>query len=141
MKLRFIYLIVVAFLFTGCDKVPQNYDEVYDLFTNKQWDLDYIMEDRGEGPVLYNDNYNTTTLLFNPNQTLFIEVNGKDYVGSWKLESVKSSLHLVIDIPDLKYISRDWVITDIYGWGYEEIRVVVKTYDFDRGINMEMGLN
>lgn len=141
MKFRFIYLFVAVFLFTGCEKVPQSYDEVYDLFVTKQWDLNYIMEDRGKGPVLYNDNFNTTTLLFNPNKTLFVEVSGKEYVGTWGLETVKSSLHLSIDIPDLEYISKDWIITDIYGWGYEEIRVIVKTYDFSRGINMEMGLN
>lgn len=142
MKLRFIYLIIVAFLFTGCEKVPSKYNEVNTLFTSKQWHLAYIKEDRGIGPVLYNDSYNTTHLFFNSDKTIKITIDNREYYGTWELETIgSSSLLLLIDIPELSYLSHNWVIKDIYRWGYEQIRVVLFCYDFDRGINMEMGLN
>jgi hypothetical protein len=140
MNSKFILFIFAIFLFNGCYKEPDNFDDITSLLNNKQWRLAYISEDRGVGPIKYNDNYNTTTLFFSSDNSSLIKLNGKEYYGNWTLDPVKSSFHLVIDIPEVQYISKSWVITDIYRWGYDQTRVVLKNYDFETGMSLEMGL-
>ena len=140
MKFKFIVFIFVIFFLSSCYKSPDNYDDISTLLNSKQWNLAYISENRGVGPIKYNDNYNTTTLFFSSDNSSLIKLNGKEYYGNWTLDPVKSSFHLVIDIPEVQYISRSWVITDIYRWGYDQTRIVVKTYDSKTGMSLEMGL-
>lgn len=141
MNLKFVLIFIATLFFSSCYKKPNNYDEITELLSSKQWTLAYLSEDIGKGSIKYNDTYNTTTFIFYPDKTSLIKINGNDYIGTWELDPVKSSFHLVMDIPEVDYISRSWVITDIYRWGYDQTRVVVRTYDFDRAIFLEMGLN
>jgi hypothetical protein len=140
MKFRFIYLFVAALLFAGCGKEVHSYDETNSVLVSKQWQIAYVMEKRDKGPVLYNDNYLTTNLVFYSNGQVYTKINSNEYVGEWELIEIKSNPYLEINIPNLTYLSGGWVVSDMYIWGYDQMRLVLTRYDFDRGVNMEMGL-
>lgn len=141
--IKSILTFIAVITMMSCEK-NEGYDtgqEINELLTGKQWQVAYIMEEHERGSIRYNDNYLTTDLVFTENGSVFTEIDNRQYVGTWELIPIKSKNYYIdIRIPDLEYISRGWIVHDIYGWGYEQTRVVVRTYDFDKGINYEMGL-
>lgn len=141
MNLKFVLIFITTLFLSSCYNKPNTYDEITELFNSKQWTLDYVSEDVGKGPIRYNDNYNTSTFFFYPDKTSIIKINGNVFTGTWDLEEIKGNYILHINIPEVEYISRGWVVTDIYRWGYDQTRVIVKSFNFDRDVNMEMGLN
>lgn len=141
--IKSISIFIAILSMSSCEKM-EGYDtgeELNTLLTSKEWQVAYIMEEHEKGPVRYNDNYLTTDLIFTEQGEVFTEIDNIQYAGKWQLIPIKSNNYYIdIDIQGLEYISRGWVLHDIYGWGYEQTRVIVRTYDFDKGINYEMGL-
>lgn len=139
-KSLLIFIAIISMM--SCEKMEgyDTGDELNTLLTGKQWQVAYIMEEHERGPNRYNDNYLTTDLIFTDNGQVFTQIGDIQYTGTWQLVPVKSSYHLDIEIPGLSYISKGWVVHDIYGWGYDQTRVIVRTYDVKKGINYEMGL-
>ena len=141
--IKSILTLIAVITMMSCEK-NEGYDtgeELNTLLTGKQWQVAYIMEEHERGPVRYNDNYLTTDLVFTEQGDVYTEIDNIQYTGKWELIPIKSkNYYIEIDIPGLKYISKGWVVHDIYGWGYEQTRVVVRTYDFENGVKYEMGL-
>ncbi len=110
-KLFLIFALTLTLF--SCEKSYDTYDDLYELLVSKQWHLSYISEDRGKGPLVFNDNFNTTMVYFYSDKTVSIKLNSNTYIGTWEVDPIKSSFTLDVNVPDLEYISRGLVVLSI----------------------------
>ncbi len=131
-------LILLTILFFGCDKNTNGYNELSDLLQGQTWHISYVQEISESGQIRFDQSYpyNLYNLDFNQ-KNIIIKTSRDIFIGEWVIIDGKN-LILKIDTPDnieINKLSGDWTVDDIYVWGYDQDRIVLKKNNIEIGLN------
>jgi hypothetical protein len=131
-------LILLTILVFSCDKNAHGYNELSDLLQSQTWYISYIQEISESGQVRFDQSYPYDIYKLDFNQKNIIIKTSRDiFIGEWVIIDGKN-LILKIDTPDnieINKLSGEWVVDDVYVWGYDQDRIVLKKNNIEIGLN------
>lgn len=131
-------LILLTILFFGCNKNTNGYNELSNLLQSQTWYISYIQEISESGQLRYDQSYpyNIYKLDFNE-KNIIIKTSRDIFVGEWTIID-DENLILKIVTPDnieINKLSGEWIVNDVYVWGYDQDRIVLKRNNIEIGLN------
>lgn len=131
-------LILLTILVSSCEKNTHGYNELSDLLQSQTWHISYIQEISESGQLRYDQSYpyNIYKLDFNE-KNIIIKTSRDIFVGEWTIID-DENLILKIVTPDnieINKLSGEWIVNDVYVWGYDQDRIVLKRNNIEIGLN------
>lgn len=131
-------LILLTILVFSCEKNTHGYNELSDLLQSQTWYISYIQEISKSGQLRYDQSYpyNIYKLDFNE-KNIIIKTSRDIFVGEWTIID-DENLILKIVTPDnieINKLSGEWMVNDVYVWGYDQDRIVLKKNNIEIGLN------
>jgi len=133
---QIIFLILI--LCFGCSKDSLKQHEFIDLLRSQTWYISYVQETSPNGQLRFDESYPYKQYKINfDNDNIIIQTYIGNYIGTWKtIEDDKIILQIKIpNNSEINKLSGDWTVDDIYVWGYDQDRIILKK------LNIEIGLN
>lgn len=134
--MRYFLALLIVFFFS-CDKNAHGYNELSDLLQSQTWYISYIQEISESGQLRFDESYPYKQYKINfDNDNIIIQTYIGEYIGTWRTIE-EDKIILQIKIPnnsEINKLSGDWTVDDIYVWGYDQDRIVLKKNNIEIGL-------